>query len=362
MEVKISKDKLMTGITTCMRTVPSKSTMPILECILMTVQDGEIILTSNDTEMGSEIFLEADTVSDGVVAVEAKTLSAIITKMPDGEITLKTDDENEMFIKCGRSKFNIAIRDGNEFPKLNMVSRENSIKVAQEILKDAIKETIFSASVNDTNKMMTGLLLSFSDILKVVALDGHRIAIREYTIGYDGEPVKLIVPSKALQELYKTLTDGDMEIFYTDSQVAFSFDGKLIESRLIDGEFFDIDRLMHYDFNTEIKVDRQELLACVDRATLLVKEIDRKPVVFTIGENLKAEITTQLGSMSEEIEIEASGNPLVIGLNPRFIIDIMRVLDDAKVSMYFVDSKTPCYIKGEGYIYVVLPIQLREGV
>lgn len=359
MEIKVSKDQLMSAINTCMRSVPTKTSMTILECILITVQDGEIHFTSNDMEMGAEYYLDAEIISDGVVAVDAKTLSAIIAKMPAGDITLKTEDETTMLIKCGRSKFNIAIRDGWEFPKLDMVSRDKCITISQEMFKDAIRQTIFSASIADTNKLMTGLLVTFTDKLKVVALDGHRIAIREYPIDYDGEPVEMIIPSKSLQELIKVLSEGDMNIYYTDSQVAFQFDQKLIETRLLDGKFYDIDKLTVKEFSTTVKVDRQELLACVDRATLLVKEIDRKPVMFTIGETLKAEIVTQLGSMDEEIEIEANGEVMHIALNPRFLMDVLRVLDETKVTLYLNDEKSPCYINGDGYSYCVLPIRTQ---
>ena len=358
MELKISKDQLSWAVNASMKAVPSKSSMPIMECILITAQDDEICFTANNTELGVEAYPQGEVVEGGCVALDAKMFAPVVSKLPDGDISLKTDGEN-VILKSGKAKFSLASRDGSEFPTIDTVKRDNKVTLGQAEFKDIIRQTVFSVAQNESNRAMTGAYIVVEgDKLKMTALDGHRIAIREITIGGDNH-FKAIIPGKTLQEVMKLLSDGDVDIYFADTLVAFSFDNVLVSSRTIDGDYFDTDKLMQSNFATEVKVDRQELLGCVDRSTLLIKEIDRKPVVFTIGETLKAEIVTQLGSMDEEIEIEATGEKLRIGLNPRFLTDILRVLDDDKVNMYFVSEKAPCYIKGEDYVYVVLPIQLR---
>lgn len=357
MEIKVTKDSLASAVGTALKAVPVKTSVPIMECILFTVANDEVRLTSNNGEIGVDTYLSnAEIKEDGSVCVDAKTLSAIVSKLPDGEVTLKVDDST-MLIKSGKSKFKIATKDGSEFPNIDAIPHDNQILLSQDVLKEVIKQTAFSASVAESNKMMTGVLFDISDNLKVVALDGHRIAMREITLDKAFEPAKLIIPSKTLQEIAKLLSEGDVELYYTNNQIAFSFDNTVLVSRLIEGNFFDVNKMINNAHTTEVKVDRLELLNCVDRATLLVKEIDRKPVVFTIGENLKAEITTQLGSMSEELEIEASGNPLALGLNPKFVLDALRAIDETKISMYFINGHSPCYINGEGYSYCILPIK-----
>lgn len=357
MEIKVTKDSLASAVGTALKAVPVKTSVPIMECILFTVANDEVRLTSNNGEIGVDTYLSnAEIKEDGSVCVDAKTLSAIVSKLPDGEVTLKVDDST-MLIKSGKSKFKIATKDGSEFPNIDAIPHDNQILLSQDVLKEVIKQTAFSASVAESNKMMTGVLFDISDNLKVVALDGHRIAMREITLDKSFEPTKLIIPSKTLQEIAKLLSEGDVELYYTNNQIAFSFDNTVLVSRLIEGNFFDVNKMINDTHTTEVKVDRLELLNCVDRATLLVKEIDRKPVVFTIGENLKAEITTQLGSMSEELEIEASGNPLALGLNPKFVLDALRAIDETKISMYFINGHSPCYINGEGYSYCILPIK-----
>lgn len=360
MEIKLKQETLLKAINSTMRGIPLKSTMPILECVLLNVQNDEVHLIGNNTELGVEVFLredDAEIIENGMVCLDAKTFLAIVSKLPNGDVTLKTEGEG-VIIKCGRSKFNIAGKDGSEYPIMDITARDNEIKLSQETLKDVIRQTVFATAQNENNKLMTGELFSINgDKLKVIALDGHRIAIREITLDGMYEPVEVVIPAKTLQEISKLLSDGDISMFIADTQVAFSFDDVLVTSRTIDGTFFDVAKMMQSDFTTTIKVDRQEFMACVDRATLLIREIDRKPVIFTIGEALKAEITTQLGSMSEDIEIEATGSPLAIGLNPKFLNDVLRVLDENTVTMYFNDGAKPCYINGEGYSYLILPIR-----
>lgn len=358
MELKVKKETLSQAIGTSLKAVAVKATIPIMECILFTVENDEVRLTSNDGEIGIDTYMNAEIKGDGAVCVDAKTLSAIVGKLPSGDVKISTDDTT-MTIRCGRSKFNIAIKDGSEFPIVDMVSRDNHLVLDQSILKDAIRQTVFSASLNDNNKMMTGVLFDISDKLKVVALDGHRIAIREIDLDNDNEHTKMIIPSKTLQEISKLLSSGDVEIYYTNNQIAFNFDSTVVVSRLIEGNFFDIDKMVTNEHTTEIIVDRQELCECMERATLLVKEIERKPVLMNISDTLKVSIATQLGSMDEEIEVKIEGEPIdVIGLNPRFVIDVLRVLDDERVTMWFSGASKPCYITGDGYIYLILPIKV----
>ena len=358
MELKITKEELTKTVNIASKGIANKNTMVILDCFLITAQEDEVRFTANSTELGVEVFPEAEIIEDGSICVDSRMFSPIVSKLPDGDVTLKTDGEN-LIVKGGRAKFSLAIHDGSEFPAVDVVSRDTEIKLTQEELKDAIRQTVFCASVADTNKLMTGCLMSVEgDKLKITALDGHRIAIRELTLDKEYEPVKAVVPSKTLQELVKSLSEGDIDIYVTDSLISFSFGNCQFVSRLIQGDYFDVNRMLNFDFSSEVTVDRQELYDCMDRAILLVKEIDRKPVVFTIGDTLKADIATQLGSLDEEIEIKKTGENLVIGINPRFLNDVLRVLDEREITMSFNGSKAPCYIKGEDYLYLILPVQV----
>ena len=357
MEFNVSNEEINRAVTTANHFVANKTTMPILECLMLTVSDGEVRLTATDTEMGAEIFLDTEKVKeDGNICVDAKLFQSIVGKMPTGNVTLKTG-ENVLNIKCGKAKFKIPTRDGSEFPSLENVARDNFITLTQGELKDLIRQTIFSTSLNDAQRMMTGVCFDISDNLKVTALDGHRIAIREVDMKH--EPMKAIIPAKALTEIMKMPYEGDVNIYFTDSQAMFSYATANVAVRLIDGTYYDTSKIISNESKTTLKTDRKALIECLDRTTLLIKEIERKPVIMTIGDGLNIEIVTQLGSMNEDIEVEIDGErDWKIGINPRFMLDALKAIDDDTATIYFNGAKQPCQIKGDGYCYVVLPINI----
>ena len=193
-------------------------------------------------------------------------------------------------------------------------------------------------------------------------MDGHRISIRKIELKNSYEPKKVVVPGKTLNEVSKILpggADSDVSIFFTPKHIVFEFDQTTVVSRLIEGEYFRIDQMLSSDYETKVKVNKRELLSCIDRATLLVKEGDKKPIIINItDESMELKINSLLGSMNEEMDIEKNGKDLMIGFNPKFLIDALRVIDDEDVYLYMVNPKAPCFIKNpeESYIYLILPV------
>ena len=167
---------------------------------------------------------------------------------------------------------------------------------------------------------------------------------------------------KTLSEISKILTgeaDSEVSIFFTKNHIVFEFDNTVVVSRLIEGEFYKISQLLHDDYETKVTVNKKELLNCIDRATLLVKESDKKPIIMTVSEEeMKIQLKSTMGSMNEDLMITKSGSDIMIGFNPRFLIDALRVIDDEEVSLYMINSKSPCYIRDEenSYIYIILPV------
>ena len=150
-----------------------------------------------------------------------------------------------------------------------------------------------------------------------------------------------------------------VNISYTNNHIVFEFDKTIVVSRLIEGEYFRIDQMLSNDYDTKVRINKKELLSCIDRATLLVKEGDKKPIIINIGDEvMELKIRSQIGSMNEEIIINKEGKDLLIGFNPKFLIDALRVIDDEEVTLYLMNAKAPCFIKdeNESYIYLILPV------
>ena len=363
MKIICSKANLLNGVQIVSKAVPNKTTMSILECILIDASRGSITLTANDMELGIETTIEGDILEKGIIALDAKIFLEMVRKLPDNDIVIETDASYKTTITCEKAKFNIIGKSGEDFSYLPMIEREESIVLSQFTLKEVVRQTIFSISDNDNNKLMIGELFDINDnMLKVVSLDGHRISIRKIELKNSYAPRKVVVPGKTLNEVSKILpggADSDVNIFFTPKHIVFEFDQTTVVSRLIEGEYFRIDQMLSSDYETKVKVNKKELLNCIDRATLLIKEGDKKPIITNITDGgMELKINSNLGSMKEEMDIEKSGKDLMIGFNPKFLIDALRVIDDEEVDLYMVNPKAPCFIKNpeESYIYLILPV------
>lgn len=363
MKLVCSKANLLNGVQIVSKAVPNKTTMSILECILVDASKGVITLTANDMELGIETTIDGDILEKGIIALDAKIFLEIVRKLPDSDITIETDSSYKTTITCEKAKFNIIGKSGEDFSYLPVIERDDQIIISQFTLKEVVRQTIFSISDNDNNKLMTGELFDINgDEFKVVSLDGHRISIRKIQLKNSYAPKKVVVPGKTLNEVSKILpgdADSDVTISFTSKHIVFEFGNTTVVSRLIEGEYFKIDQMLSSDYETKVKINKKELLNCIDRATLLVKEGDKKPIIINITDSgMELKINSILGSMKEDIDIEKQGKDLMIGFNPKFLIDALRVIDDEEVELYMVNPKAPCFIKNpeESYIYLILPV------
>ena len=206
MKLICSKANLLKGVNIVSKAVPTRTTMAILECILIDASSNEIKLMANDMELGIETKIEGEIVERGVIALDAKIFSEIVRKLPDNDVTIETDSSFKTVISCEKAKFNIIGKSGDDFSYIPYIERNDSIVISQFTLKEVIRQTIFSISDNDNNKIMTGELFEINDNqLKVVSLDGHRISIRTIELKNHYENKKVIVPGKTLQEISKII-------------------------------------------------------------------------------------------------------------------------------------------------------------
>ncbi len=366
MKLICSKSNLLTGVQTVSKAVPSKTTMSILECILVNADKDKITLTANDMELGIETIIEGNVLEKGIIALDAKIFLEIVRKLPDSDITIEADSNYKTIITCEKSRFTIIGKSGEDFSCLPLIERNDPVIISQYTLKEAIRQTIFSISDSDNNKLMTGELFEINDDkLKIVSLDGHRISIRKINLKNSYPFIKVVVPGKTLNEISKILSgdqEKDVQICFSDKHIIFEFDQTTVVSRLIEGEYFRIDQMLSNDYETKVKINKKELLNCIDRATLLVKEGDKKPIIINITDiNMELKMNSTVGSMNEEIDIEKTGKDLMIGFNPKFLIDALKVIEDEEIDMYLVNPKAPCFIRDdkEKYIYLILPVNFN---
>ena len=363
MKIICTKSNLLQGVNIVQKAVPTKTTMNILECILIDATTSDIKFTANDMELGIETIIDGEILSGGMVAIEAKIFSEIVRKLPDNEVVIETDENYRTTITSEIAVFSIAGKSGEDFSYLPVIEKNKFIYLSQFSLKEIIRQTIFSIADNDSNKLMTGELFEVkNNELKVVSLDGHRISIRKIELKNTFDDIKVIVPGKTLSEVSKILNGGvedEVRIFFTNNHIVFEFDKTVVVSRLIEGEYFKIDQMLSSDYETKFTINKKEFLDCIDRATLLVKEGDKKPIIINITDgNMELKISSVIGSMNENIDIRKDGKDIMIGFNPKFLIDALKVIDDEEVKIYMVNPKAPCFIRDdeEKYTYLILPV------
>lgn len=367
MKFTCNKSDINEAINIVLKAVPGKTTMPILECVVIEALGDELKLTTNDMSLGIETSFSANIEEEGIILVNAKMISEIIRKLPDNDVYFESDDNENILLFCGKAKFNLSGKNHEEFPMLPEIEKENKIVISQFTLKEMIRQTIFSISNNENNKILTGELFEINgDEFKIASLDLHRVSIRKMQLKESYDDLKVVIPGKTLIEVSKILTGGiddEVEIYFTKNHVLFELGRTIIISRLIEGNFYNINQMLTNDYETKVTVNKRELLDCIDRATLLLREAENKPVIMNIkNDEIKMEMNTKIGSMDENISIEKQGKDLRIAFDPKFLIDVLRVIDEEEVNLYLFNAKAPCFIRDDNsYIYLILPVNLIEN-
>ena len=366
MKLEFNKDQLTGALGIVSRAIPSRTTNPILECILIDAESRDgITLTANDTELGIETKVEGNIIEKGKVALDAKLTYEIIRKLEGGDspVVIESAPDHQTTISCANAVFNIQGRDGEEFSYLPSIDKENYICLSQFTLKEAVRDTIFAAAFNDTNRMMGGEYIEVNGtVARFVALDGHRIAIRSIEMKEDYGHAKVIVPGKAMSELSRIMTDDNEKevlVYFSKNHILFEFGDTVMISRLIEGEYFRIDHMLSRDYETKVTVNRTQLLNSIDRATILIRENDHKPIIFEVKDNvIRLKVKSSFGTMDGEVACQKTGKDLMIAFNPKFLLDALRVIGDEDVDLYMTNAKSPCYIRDakESYIHLILPV------
>ncbi len=366
MKFTCTKNDFNNGINIVLKAVPGKTTMPILECVVIEAKDGQIKLTTNDMQLGIETKIPARIQHDGIILVNAKMIADIVRRLPDEDVNFEVDENNNILLFCGKSKFNIPGIDHEEFPMLPKIEVDNKIVISQFTLKEMIQQTIFSISDNEANKILTGELFEINgDEFRIASLDLVRVSIRKVQLKESYDHIKVVIPGKTLNEISKILnggTEDEITISFSRNHVLFEFDDTMVISRLIEGNFYNIDQMLKNNYETKVKINKRDFYGCIDRASLLLRESEKKPVILHIRDDeIQMEMNTNMGSMDEEVSAEKEGKDLNIAFNPKYIVDVLKVIEDEDVYLYLFNSNAPCFIKNneESYIYLILPVNMN---
>lgn len=371
MKIVCYKDKILKAINSVVKGVASKTTMPILEGILIQTNDNEIKLTTYDLEIGIEYIMECEVKEQGSTVVNAIMFSEIIRKLPDTEIFISVNDKNLLEIECEGSLYKLATMNPDEFPELPKIEIENSIEVDQNVLKNMIRKTIFAVSSEESRPIFTGCLFEIeNNKLSLVAVDGFRLALRSIYLNKQTNNFSAVIPGKTLNEVNKIISDSfePIKIGVAKNQALFEMDNCKVVTRILDGEFLNYKNVIPSNWETRVKAEKSSLQNSFERVSLIssssVEKEKKYPVKVQVDiGKVIISCTNQTGDAKEELYVATEGKNLEAGFNPKYFLDSLKAIDDEEVYVEFGTSISPCLIKSvenNDYTYMILPIRLKE--
>ena len=367
MKIICKRTELNKALNNVSHSVPVRTTSNILEGILVNVEDNKMKLTSTDTNMTTETVINVDSQGVCEFVVPAKLFSAIISKLPEDEMMIDFNDESSKInIKCAGSNSEIICFRGDEYPKIKLSEGEHVIYMSKEDIKKLIKKTAFSASTDEFNRIITGVLLEIKDgSMKMVGVDPYRIATYKIDVDND-EDVSVIIPAKLIMEVAKFIEDDGedkMSFEITDNKVILKFDNNKVIINTFSGKFIDYERILNKEGDINVRVKRDDLLRSTERASLLASVQNNNLIRFNIQSDM-IYITSlnEEGNIEEKVEIINDGENLNIGINSRYLKDALSVIEDEEIMINFKDSVSPAImkpLKGDKYKYLILPIRMN---
>lgn len=367
MKVTCKKENLLYAINTVQKGVSTKTTLPILEGILIKAEAGLLIMTSNDLEIGIECKISAEVEKEGITVVESKILGEIIRKLPNEEVKFQKEDNNIFSIECEGSLYKLSIMNYEDFPNLPEVVPEESVIVNQKTLKEMIKQTIFSISTDENRPIFTGCLLEVDENnINMVSVDGFRLSLRKKEYKSENKGFKAIIPGKTLNEIFKIihLSEDNIIINIAKNQALFEIEGVKIVSRLMEGEFLNYKSAVPVEKETRVRIKKDTLLSAFERIYILTKDEKKYPVKMRINNNnLNITCNSTVGTAKEDIMVEIEGKDIEIGFNPKYFIEALKVIEEQEINIDFTTGMAPAVIRpieGEEYTYMILPVRIRE--
>ncbi len=364
MKIICNKKSLINSINNVLKAISSKTTLPILKCILINATDELTLLGNDGSQAIQSKNTETNIIEQGSICVDAKLFSEIVKKAPEEEIIIETK-ENIVHIKSGNAKFKVTGLETEEYPDLPEIEKEKCITINSEEFSDLINKTSFAVAIDEVKPVFTGELIEIeNNTINMVALDGYRVAHGKVSVNFN-DSVKIVVPSKTLNDISKIVNglNEDINIYLKDNNILVECSEAIILSRLIEGEFIDYKKIFSNECTTKIFIDVNSLYSSLDRVMTLMKEGSLTPVKFQIKDTyMNIEAHTESGEIIDQVDIEMDGNEMEISFNPKYIIDILKVVEEDKISFEFTTNLSPCIVKDDlnKFRYLALPLRPKN--
>lgn len=359
-----SKQKLQEGISIVTKAITGKTTMPILEGIYIEANNEGVTLIGSDMDVSIETKVEATVITPGKIVLDARLFGEIIRKLPNSDVKIEIAENDLVQITCEKSVFNVVYMNATDYPALPSINEDLNVEVPQNLLKNMIKGTSFAIALDEARPILQGILFEVKNKeLNLVALDGYRLAVRSELLDVD-DNIEVVIPGKTLNEVSKILEDNAdiVKITFTNNHILFNINNTKIISRLLDGKFVNYISLLPQEYKLLVNVKKQELQQGIERASLMAKDGNSNLIRLDVQEDtLVITSNSQLGKVREEVNINLQGEGIQIAFNSRYLLDVLKNMEEDDVVIEMTSSVSPCVIKGKNSNnakYLVLPVRL----
>lgn len=369
MQLVIERNPLLRALSHIQSVVERRNTIPILSNVELVAEGETLRLTATDLDIALVEEVPANVTTAGGTTVPAHTLHDIIRKFPDGaELSLALDEER-LVLRGGGARFQLATLPREDFPQLAADELPHRFSLGADVLKRLIDKTRFAISTEETRYYLNGIYFHVAEasepLLKAVATDGHRLARVETAMpeGAAGMP-GVIVPRKTVAELRKLVDeyDGSIAVSLSDTRIRFAFDSAVLTSKLIDGTFPDYERVIPTANDKILRVDARLLAEAVDRVSTISSEKTRSVKLTLEADRIVLSVTSpEHGTATEELAAAYQGEPLEIGFNARYLLDILAQIGGAEAEIRLMDATSPTIIvdpEDESALYVLMPMRV----
>lgn len=366
LKIVCDKQDLIAAVGNVQRAVSGKSSVSVLDGILLRAAGRQVLLAGYDLELGIMTSIEADVAQAGQIVLNARLFGDIVRKLPGESVELETDDRFQTIIRSDAAVFSIMGIDASEYPDIPTVSDGEEISLPESVLKSMIRQTLFAVAQTDIRPVHTGVQFTVAENkLRLVAVDGSRLAIRCEEVNCD-QDTEFVVPGKTLNELLKLLGDGEETATLRVGQqhILTEVAGYSVISRLLDGEFLAYQKAIPPQVATEIRVNTRSLTEGVERASLVINDRVKSPLVCRFGEEgITISCTTPLGSAKDCVAVNSiEGDAEEMGFNSRFLLDALKNAETDEVRIQLNGAVSPMKIlpvEGESFLFLVLPVRLK---
>lgn len=370
MKFVIKQNVLSNALSKIQRCISQKALQDVLSNVYIEAGDDYIILKAHDHKLGSEIKIEANVVEKDTILVNANLLYDFVRKLPSGNVYFETNANGFLTIKSENAEIKLVTADGSTFPQLPRLQISERLEVSSLVLKDMLKLTIFAASLDEKLVHMNSTLLEVGeDKLTMVSCELQRIAVKETYLKNelsDEARRKYLLPLRASNELYKILQQVEDNVIVginlSDKMIEFTIENLILTTQLMDKSFIEYRKILPTTAETKIRINKKQLHDAIDKASLLVKMKDENSIIFSIRDNvLSVLVNVAVGNFREDIPIQLEGKDLDIGFNPKYIMDVLKVLDCEEIEAVFNTAIRPAIVRSvddENYTYLVLPLKI----